>query len=42
VDAAAQMVYVFSFDSNTGIATPAPGSPHKMNLAPYELVVAER
>jgi hypothetical protein len=42
VNAAAQTVYVFSFNSSTGIATSAPGSPHKMVLAPYELVVAER
>ena len=42
VNAAAQGVYVFNFNSSTGTATPAPGSPHQMSLAPYELAVAER
>lgn len=42
VNASTQNIYVFNFNSSTGAATPAPGSPHSMNLAPYELVVAER
>jgi 6-phosphogluconolactonase (cycloisomerase 2 family) len=32
-------VYVFAFAN--GVTTPAPASPHKMDLAPYELAVAE-
>jgi hypothetical protein len=42
VNASAQNVYVFSFNSTTGLTTPAPGSPHKMNLAPYQLAVVEK
>jgi 6-phosphogluconolactonase (cycloisomerase 2 family) len=42
VNASAQNIYVFNFNSSTGAATPALGPPHSMNLAPYELVVAER
>ncbi|HVH88334.1 MAG TPA: hypothetical protein VM912_16560, partial [Terriglobales bacterium] len=41
-NASAQNLYVFNFNSSTGVATPAPGSPHNMSLAPYELVIAER
>jgi hypothetical protein len=42
VNSTAQNLYVFNFNSSTGAATPAPGSPHNMSVAPNELVVAER
>jgi 6-phosphogluconolactonase (cycloisomerase 2 family) len=32
-------LYVFGFAN--GVPTPAPGSPHKLDLAPYEIAVAE-
>ena len=41
-NSSAQSLYVFSFSSSSGAATPAPGSPHATSLAPYELVIAER
>ena len=41
-NASAQTLYVFAFNSSTGAATPAPGSPHATSLAPYGLVMVER
>jgi hypothetical protein len=41
-NASAQSIYVFNFNSSSGMATPAPGSPHKVNLPPYELELSER
>lgn len=40
--ASAQSLYVFSTSASTGTATPAPGSPHSLGLAAYEVVMAER
>lgn len=37
-----QTLYVFAFNSTSGIAIAAPGSPHGMNLPPYTLVLSER
>jgi 6-phosphogluconolactonase (cycloisomerase 2 family) len=40
--ASVQDLYVFEFNSSTGLVTPASGSPHKLNLTPYELVLSEK
>ena len=40
--ASSQNLYVFSVNASTGTVTPAPGSPHNLGVAPYELVMAER
>src|SRR6185312_2271995 len=42
INSASENVYAFSFNSSSGAVTPAPGSPHKVNLAPYRLAVVER
>ena len=41
-NASAQRLYAFAFNSSTGAATPAPGSPHTTSLAPYDLAIVER
>lgn len=40
-NANSQILYAFAFNSTSGTITPAPGSPHTMNLPPYALVVWE-
>jgi 6-phosphogluconolactonase (cycloisomerase 2 family) len=40
--ASSQSLYVFSVNASTGAVTPAPGSPHNLGVAPYQLVMAER
>lgn len=40
--ASSQNLYVFNVNASTGTVTPAPGSPHNLGVAPYELVMAER
>ena len=40
--ASGQTVYVFAFNSSSGTAVPAPGSPHKVSLPPYALTLSER
>lgn len=37
-----QSLYVFAFNSTSGTVTPAPGSPHQLNLPPYALALSER
>jgi len=42
ISSATENVYAFSCNSGSGTVTPAAGSPHKMDLVPYQLTVAER